>query len=97
MDDKTKEAKAAKLEQLVRTLADKPELTDRLLSIAKLADEPTQTGRIRSADEIESLLVEAVRKLGNETLATWAQGVDTKLGEELKAEVIPTHMREKKR
>jgi len=97
MNDKTEELKEDKLDQLVNALVDKPELTERLLSIAKLADEPTQTGRIRSADEVEALLVEAVRKLGNETLSTWAQGVDLKLGGELKAEVIPTHMREKKR
>ena len=79
------------------SLADKPELTQRVLTIAKLADEPTQTGRIRSADEVESLLIEAVRKLGNQTLASWAQGVDRTLGEELKGQVARTQMREKKR
>ena len=97
MDSKKDATQKQKLERLVAGLADKPELTQRLLSIVKLADEPTQTGRIRSADEVESLLIQEVRKLGNETLASWAQGVDWKLGEELKGQVAGTQMREKKR
>jgi hypothetical protein len=97
MDSKKDTTQKQKLEHLVAGLADKPELTQRLLSIVKLADEPTQTGRIRSADEVECLLIEEVRKLGNETLASWAQGVDWKLGEELKGQEAGAQMREKKR
>jgi hypothetical protein len=63
----------------------KPELTQRFAAIAKLASEPDLNGRIRSADEVESLLVEEVRKLGNQTLASWAEGVDSLLGEQVKA------------
>jgi hypothetical protein len=93
---KTKTAKK-KLDELSKALSDRPELADRLLSIVKLADEPTRTGRIRSADEVEELLIEEVRKLGNQTLANWAQGVDTQLGEELKSGPQKVRMREKKR
>ena len=96
MDSKTPRTEDQKLKQLVEALTNKPELTQRLLSIVKLADEPTQTGQIRSADEVESLLIHEVRKLGNETLASWAQGVDLKLGKELKTQVERTQMREKK-
>ena len=78
-------------------LADKPELAQRLLKIVKLANEPTESGKIRSADEVASLLVEEVRKLCNQTLSSWAQGVDLKLGKELKAQDGQTQMREKKR
>ena len=85
------------VDELLKVLAEKPELTQRFLAIAKLAGEPGQTGRIRSADEVESLLIEEVRKLGNETLASWAQGVDSILGEQLKVREEGTRMREKKR
>lgn len=85
------------VDELLELLAEKPELTRRFVAIAKLADEPGQTGRIRSADEVESLLIEEVRKLGNETLASWAQGVDSIVGEQLKAQEQGTRMREKKR
>lgn len=85
------------VDELLKLLAEKPELTERFVAIAKLAGEPGQTGRIRSADEVESLLIEQVRKLGNETLASWAGGVDSILGEQLKAQEQGTRMREKKR
>lgn len=87
----------ANLEKLLALLADKPELTQRFAAIATLASEPELDGRIRSADEVESLLVEEVRKLGNETLASWAQGVDSLVGGQVKAQDKSTRMREKKR
>ncbi|MCZ6671829.1 MAG: hypothetical protein O7C75_02710 [Verrucomicrobia bacterium] len=40
MDSKTRRTEDQKLEQLVEALTDKPELTQRLLSIAKLARGP---------------------------------------------------------
>lgn len=85
------------LQELIAALAGRPELTQRLLVIAKLAHEPEQTGRIRSAHEMEALLIAAVRKLGNETLESWGEGVDKVVGQALKAEVGGTHLREKKR
>ena len=96
MDTKKTEVNTKTIQQLISGLADKPELAQRLLKIVKLANEPTEAGKVRSADEVESLLVEEVRKLGNETLASWAQGVDLKLGKELKAQSGRTQMREKK-
>ena len=94
---KTCQSNDEELAELMGVLKRKPELRQRLLSIAKLADEPTQTGRIRSADEVEMLLIEEVRRLGNEALAGWAQGVDLVLGQKLKAENPGVKMREKKR
>ena len=84
------------LEELLGLLAGKPELTQRFAAIAKLASEPECNGRIRSADEVESLLVEEVRKLGSQTLASWAEGVDSLLGEQIKSQEKSTRMREKK-
>lgn len=97
METKKSETKTKTIQQLSAVLADKPELAQRLLAIVKLANEPMDSGQVRSADEVEALLVEEVRKLGNQTLASWAQGVDMKLGKELKAQAGQTQMREKKR
>lgn len=97
MDAKKTETNTGTIQQLSVGLADKPELAKRLLAIVKLASEPTDSGKVRSADEVEALLVEEVRKLGNQTLASWAGGVDMKLGKELKAQAGQTQMREKKR
>lgn len=97
MDAKKTKATTKTIQQLCAGLADKPELAQRLLAIVKLANEPNESGKVRSADEVEALLVEEVRKLGSQTLASWAQGVDVKLGEELKGQEPRTRMREKKR
>ena len=84
------------IQQLAAGLADKPELAQRLLEIVKLANEPTDSGKVRSADEVEALLIEEVRKLDSQTLASLAQGMDMKPGKELKAQAGQTQMREKK-
>lgn len=97
MDGKQSELNHKTIQQLSAGLADKPELAQRLLAIVKLANEPTEGGKVRSAHEVEALLVEEVRQLGNQTLASWAQEVDLKLGEELKRQARQTQMREKKR
>ncbi|MDP6736543.1 MAG: hypothetical protein QF732_08605 [Nitrospinaceae bacterium] len=96
MDTKKPKSNTTTIQQLASGLADKPELAQRLLKIVKLANEPTESGKVRSADEVEALLVEEVRKLGNQTLSSWAQDVDMKLGKELKAQSVQTQMREKK-
>jgi CHASE3 domain sensor protein len=87
----------ANLEKLRALLADKPELTQRFAAIATLASEPDLQGRIRSADEVESLLVEEVRKMGNRRLASWAQGVDSQISAQIRSREKRTRMREEKR
>lgn len=96
MDAEKPQSNTKTIQQLAAGLADKPELAQRLLKIVNLANEPTETGKVRSADEVEALLIEEVRKLGNQTLSSWAQGMDKKLGEELKSQSGRTQMREKK-
>lgn len=97
MNAKKTTADKKKLDELTKALSSRPELAERFLGILKLADEPTQTGRIRSADEVEEILLEEVRKLGNEALTDWTEGVDTRLGQELKSGPQKVKMREKKR
>ena len=83
-------------EQITSILSSRPDLAERILSILKIADEPLESGKIRSADEVELLLVEELRKLGNESLSTWASGVDEEVSSKLKAENPQAQLREKK-
>jgi len=43
------------------------------------------SGPIKSADEIENLLVEEMRRLGNTTMGTWAAGAEERLVKQFKA------------
>ncbi len=86
----------AVLSSIQSILSGRPELAERIQSILKITDEPLGEGKIRSADEVESRLIEELRKLGNESLTGWAGGVDRKLGEDLRASEPKVQMREKK-
>ena len=63
--------------RLIETLKAHPELYKRVESILELANE-SDDGPLRSADEIESLLVQELRKLGNETLTSWGNAAEQK-------------------
>jgi hypothetical protein len=76
-------------------LIDHPDLAEGVAAILKIANEPRANGTNRSADEVELLLIEELRKLGNESLFSWAEGRDNQLGEELKSERPGSKMREK--
>jgi len=82
--------------EITSILSSRPVLADRILSILKIADEPLESGKIRSADEVESLLIEELRQLGNESLSSWALGVDVSVSSDLKAASPKAQLREKK-
>jgi len=84
------------LRSISEGLSDKPELAARIETIIKMVGEPGEGGRIRSADEVEALLVEELRKLVNESLVGWAEGVDRRVGEDLRKAEPGAKMREKK-
>lgn len=71
-------------------------MAERIHAILRITEEPLIDGKIRSADEVEWMLIEELRKLGNESLSGWSGGVDRKLGEAVKAEDPKAAMREKK-
>ena len=81
---------------LLKGLESHPKLMSRFLSILSLAEEPDENGRIRSVDEIESMLIEQVRQLGQESLESWASKVDAIVGEQSKQEDPSVKLREKK-
>ena len=62
------------LNSIEKVLVDRPHLASRIESILGKVDEPNRNGEIRSADEVESLLVEELRGLGNEGLVQWSEG-----------------------
>ena len=57
--------------RLVEGLRDHPELMERFEAILGLTQ--SGDGVLRTADEIEELLVEEVRRLGNTTMHQWAK------------------------
>jgi len=67
--------------QLIKRLREHPALLERfqtILEITANADRP-----IQRADEVESLLIEEMRRLGNASLGSWASRAERTLGEQL--------------
>jgi hypothetical protein len=55
-----------------------PELLERFAAILEISDGEGE--EIRSADEVEALLIEAVRKLGNASMGQWAKEAEFRAG-----------------
>ena len=71
-----------------------PELTERLEAIVELTE--TQEGKLRTADEIEGMLVEEVRRIGSVAMRDWAIGAEEVAAKELQAEIGNVRLRKKK-
>ncbi len=54
-------------------------------------------GPVKRADEIEGLLVEEMRRLGNTTMASWAERAEKRLAEQLQQQDDSAGVRKKKR
>ncbi|MFP4282285.1 MAG: hypothetical protein ACLFU2_06655 [Opitutales bacterium] len=89
----TKTEKRRRAEALVRKL----ESNETLLARLEVVIELVEGGEPCSLDEIEAQLIVELRKLGNESLGTWAQRREQEVAEELAREHGPLHQREKKR
>ena len=63
-----------------------------ILEISSNADGP-----VKSADEVEGLVIEEMRRLGNATMGDWAASVEKRLGEELQQKEASARVRKKKR
>ena len=82
---------------LLEGLESRPELMNRFLSILAVTREPKDACKFRSADEVESLLIDEVRQLGREGLEGWAREVDLHAGQRCRNEDKSVKLREKKR
>lgn len=81
-------------ERLMEALRERPELMDRFEAILALTD--SQEGALRTADEVEELLVEEVRRLGSHAMHQWAQGAEERAARELTKEHPHAGLRKKK-
>jgi hypothetical protein len=67
--------------QLIERLREHPDLMERFQSILQIsanADDP-----MKSADEVEGLLIEEMRRLGNATMGGWASSAEKRLADQL--------------
>lgn len=81
--------------RIIEQLRQHPEMMARFQSILDLAN--NSDGPLKTADEVEELLIQEVRRLGNVTMNQWASGAEERVGQELKAEDDSVRSRKKKR
>ena len=81
--------------QLIEQLRKHPELFERVRSILEIT--ASAEGNVKKADEIEALLIEEMRRLGQATMQTWAGKAEQTLGAELKQKDASASVRKKKR
>ena len=86
---------SAQEQQLIQRLREHPELMERFQSILKIS--ANTEGPLKSADEVEALLIEEMRRLGNTTMGDWAASAEQRLGDQLEQKDGSAHVRKKKR
>lgn len=64
----------------------------RILELARNAEGP-----LKSADEVEKLLIQEMRQLGNTTMKEWATQAEERVSNELKGQDATVRSRKKKR
>ena len=86
-----------RLKTFMDQLKERPELFEQVESIVRIAAGGDGDAPIRTADEVESLVIEATRKLGNSTLQQWAQGAQERAIESCKKEHPKARLKKKAR
>jgi hypothetical protein len=81
--------------QLIERLREHPELMERFQNILEIS--ANADGPIKRADEVEGLLIEELRRLGNTTMGSWAASAEQRLGEQLEQKDGAASERKKKR
>jgi hypothetical protein len=81
--------------QLIEQLREHPDLMERFQTILQLSS--NAEGPIKRADEVEALLIEEIRRLGNTTMGSWAARAGERLDKEFKAAHPAARARKKKR
>jgi hypothetical protein len=66
-------------------------------SILHIASDGGPDAPLRTADEVESLVVEATRKLGNSTISQWAHSAQVRAIEDCKKEHPKARLKKKAR
>lgn len=81
--------------QLIERLREHPELMERFQSILEIS--ANADGPVKSADEVEGLLIQEMRRLGNLTMGEWASSAEKRLAGHLKQKEATARVRKKKR
>jgi hypothetical protein len=81
--------------QLIERLREHPELMERFQTILEIS--ANAEGPVKSADEVEGLLIQEMRRLGNTTMGEWAVSAEKRLGEQLEHKDASARARKKKR
>ena len=96
---KTKKADPNELTQpetrLIEQLRQHPEMMVRVQSIMEIAR--NAEGPLKTADEVEELLIQEMRQLGNVTLSQWAIQAEERVSTELQSQDPTVRSRKKKR
>jgi len=80
---------------LVKQLRKHPQIMEQVQKILEIAE--TGDGPLKSADEVEELLIEEVRKLGSATMHEWAARAEERVSIEVKNQDPTVLSRKKKR
>jgi hypothetical protein len=86
-----------RIEKLNEQLRERPELLAQFESILAIATETGPDGRFRTADEVEALTIEALRKLGQQTMQQWAQEAQVRAVEDCRKEHPSARIKKKAR
>ena len=86
---------AAAEQRFLERLRQHPELRARFESILELAH--NSDGPLKTADQVEELLIVELRQLGHTSMNQWAQQAEARVGDELKAADDTVRSRKKKR
>jgi len=81
--------------RLLTQLREHPEMMERVQNILDLTR--SAEGPLKTADEVEELLVQELRRLGNTSMNQWALGAEERVTHELKGQDPTVRSRKKKR
>jgi len=81
--------------QLIEQLRAHPELLERFQTILQIASH--EEGPLKTADEVEGLLIQELRRLGSSTMHQWASQAEARVTTELQQQDPTVLSRKKKR
>jgi inosine/xanthosine triphosphate pyrophosphatase family protein len=81
--------------QLIEQLREHPELRARFQSILGITR--NEGAVLKTADEVEGLLIEELRRLGHTGMSQWAERAEQRVSQELKSREPQVRSRKKKR
>jgi hypothetical protein len=81
--------------QLIEQLREQPDLLARFQSILGLTR--NEGAALKTADEVEGLLIEEMRRLGHTGMTQWALRAEERAGREFKQQAPQARSRKKKR